>query len=189
MFYTSIRFGGPNGTMEAPKWAPFAAPPPNKTNVVSKQLVDLIDQMVGDPTDPKTKAYLSSMWDMIEKAIVTMPFPPSQYSAYTNAIVGKPLALVNAGISLELAEPVKKAQFSGTLKKQPAKTEEEMMSSYNFPVKIGDVCNPTSILRQMLTRDSLIVPLTVSSAIGTWIRKHKTQSSMLSTPTSQPTMT
>jgi hypothetical protein len=139
VFYTSIRFGGPNGTLEAPKWAPFAAPAPDKANVVSQQLVDLINQMVGAPGDPKTQAYLHSMWDMIEKAIVTMPFPPSQYSAYANAIVGKPLALVNVGFSLELADPVMKARYSTKLKETPKKTEEDIMSSYEFPVKLGDV--------------------------------------------------
>jgi hypothetical protein len=144
VFYTSLRFGGPNGTMEAPKWAPFAQPAPDKTNIVSDQLVNLINEMVSDPNkpnDPKTKAYLSGMWDMINRAIVNMPFPPSQYSAYANAIVGKPLALVNVGWSLELAEPVAKAQFAYP-DKLPGKfgpTEEDMMKSYDFQIKIGDV--------------------------------------------------
>jgi hypothetical protein len=139
IFYTSIRFGGPNGTMEAPKWAPFAHPASDQANVVSAQLVNLIDQMVGRPGDETAQDYMAAIWDMIEKAIVTMPFPPSQYSAYANSIVGKPLALVNVGISLELAEPVMKAQYSMNLKSQPTQTEEQAMASYSFQVKIGDV--------------------------------------------------
>ncbi|KAI9857978.1 MAG: hypothetical protein M1813_007948 [Trichoglossum hirsutum] len=135
IFYTSLQFGGPTGTMTSPKWAPFATPPPS-SDLVSQQLVDLIAEMQGD--SDTARAYLAAMWDMINSAIVTMPFPPSQYSAYANAIVGKPLALVNAGWSLELAQPVRLAQH--TLGKRPGElgpTEQDAMDGYKFPVKIG----------------------------------------------------
>jgi hypothetical protein len=136
--------------MQSPKWAPFAQPPQDQTNIVSSQLLDLINKMVGPAGNTDTQNYLSAMWDMINAAITNMPFPPSQYSAYANAIVGKPLALINVGWSLELAEPVKKAQFALPVEKLPGgpgfgstpgvnPSEEDMMASYKFPVKIGDV--------------------------------------------------
>ncbi|KAK0117084.1 hypothetical protein ONS96_012922 [Cadophora gregata f. sp. sojae] len=139
IFYTSLRFGGPTGTVTGLQWAPFAQPAePDK--LVSQQLVDLINQMQGDDI-AKAQEYLRAIWGMINGAIGNMPFPPSQYSAYANAIVGKPLALVNAGWSLELAEPVKTAQH--TLGQIPdTGYEQRMMDSYKFPVKIGDMERP-----------------------------------------------
>ncbi len=142
IFFTSLRFGGPTGTVTAPQWAPFASPPPDAAGkLVSQQLIDLIAQMQPSATVPAPNAqeYLRAMWGMINGAISNMPFPPSQYSAYANAIVGKPLALVNVGWSLELAEAPKTAQH--TLGQIPAPGyEAQMLYSYNFPVKIGDVC-------------------------------------------------
>jgi hypothetical protein len=98
--------------------------------------------MQGDPTDDdktrRAQEYLRALWDMINGAIENMPFPPSQYSAYANAIVGKPLALVNVGWSLELAEAPKKAQHTLGQIPEPG-YEEAMMDKYDFHVKIGDV--------------------------------------------------
>jgi hypothetical protein len=72
--------------------------------------------MQGDPSNPNktatAQAYLRAIWKMINGAIATMPIPPSQYSAYANAIIGKPLALVNVGWSMDLAESPKKAQHT-----------------------------------------------------------------------------
>lgn len=125
------------------KWAPFDNPAPDSTGtLVSQQLVDLIAQM--QDASPNAKNYLSALWAMIGDAIQNMPFPPSQYSAYANAIVGKPLALVNVGWSLELAQaPLKAQQTLGPLpgdssiKNNP--TEEAAMAAHDFRVKIGDV--------------------------------------------------
>lgn len=75
IFYTSLRFGGPLGTMAAPKWAPFAEPPAGQ-NLVSDQLTGLVSKMLGGT--PDSKAYLTSFFDMINSAIETMPFPPSE---------------------------------------------------------------------------------------------------------------
>jgi hypothetical protein len=53
---------------------------------------------------------------------------------------GKPPALVNAGWSLELAEPVKKAQHTlGSLTGVLGPSEEDDMNSYNFALKISNV--------------------------------------------------
>jgi hypothetical protein len=137
LFYTSVRYGSPSGTVTGLKWAPFAEPPAGN-NKVSPQLIDLVSQMQ-DSTKGATE-YLGCLWGIIESATNAMPFPPTQYSAYANAIVGKPLALVNIGWSLELAQPVLKHQHTlGPIPGQNGPTEESMMSSYNFKVKIGDV--------------------------------------------------
>lgn len=77
-----------------------------------------------------------------------MPFPPSDYAAYANAIVGKPLALVNAGWSIELAQPPYWRQYTLPAPPNPKpgdkvdpcrKEAEDNMAKYNFKVKIGDV--------------------------------------------------
>jgi hypothetical protein len=50
IFFTSLRFGGPTGTVTAPQWAPFASPPPDAAGkLVSQQLIDLIAQMQPSP--------------------------------------------------------------------------------------------------------------------------------------------
>lgn len=64
----------------------------------------------------------------------------TQYSGFANAIVGKPLALVNAAFSLEMAQPSLKAQHTlGPLPGQLGPTEDDALSSYKFKVKLGDV--------------------------------------------------
>ena len=97
--------------MTSLKWAPFAKPPPD-SNLVSPQLIQLIAR-IQSGTAGEGDDYLGALWNTINQAIVTMPFPPSQYSGYANAIVGKPLALVNAGWSLELAQAPSLAQHTG----------------------------------------------------------------------------
>jgi hypothetical protein len=65
-----------------------------------------------------------------------MPFTPSSYSGYANAIVGKPLALVNVGWSIELAEPAFRPQNSLGHRTQDAQADLE---AYKFKLKLGDV--------------------------------------------------
>jgi hypothetical protein len=145
IFYTSVHFGGQDGTASSLPWAPFATPPPDEANkLVSQQLVELIKEM---QSNASSQGYLAALWDMIDNAIQTMPFPPSQYSGYANAIVGKPLALVNAGWWMELAQAPLKAQHTlgpkpGQTGKNfpvPNPTEEDAMNAYQFKVKLGDV--------------------------------------------------
>ena len=103
---------------------------------------------MGENKDNAGANYLKALWDIVKSAIPTMPFPPSEYAAYANAIVGKPLALVNAGWSIELAQPPYWRQHTLPPPKNPApgatidnlRTEaEENMAKYQFKVKIGDV--------------------------------------------------
>jgi hypothetical protein len=140
-YYTSRQFGGPTGTIESLPWLPFEPPPPEKAKLkASSQLISLIEKLAGAD-------YLQALWEVINSAIPSMPFPPSDYAPYANAIVGKPLALVNAGWSIELAQPPLWSQ--STLPQPPTlKPGEEDplrgqarsdLEAYKFKVKIGDV--------------------------------------------------
>lgn len=93
-FYREVRFGGPLGAQAAPKWLPFKpngdAPTPE-----TRQLDALVAKLEGPE-------YLAGFWHMITTAQEKLPAAPSAYAQYINSIVGKPLALVNTGWSLEL---------------------------------------------------------------------------------------
>jgi hypothetical protein len=150
IFYTSLQFGGPTGTIKTKDWLPFD-PPATPEGIVSDQLDALIKKM--QAPGEAGRAYLLALWDLIRRAIPTMPFPPSDYAQFANAIVGKPLALVNVGWSLELAQPAWWRQH--TLpppnivpENQPDYLRDEAGlylcsgKNYNFPVKIGDADRP-----------------------------------------------
>ena len=94
-FYREVRLGGPTGVTETSAWTPFQ--PPTQTQD-TKQLDYLLANIVGpDPT------YLTALFQMIEGAFANIPPAPGSYAQYLGSIVGKPLALVNMGWSLELA--------------------------------------------------------------------------------------
>jgi hypothetical protein len=148
IFYTSVRFGGPTGVIKSHDWLPFSQPPtPSSTVAVSDQLRALVAVLI-DTSNPATKGqYLLSLWKTIEVAIQNMPFAPSAYSGTANAIVGKPLALVNVGWSLELAQPPLWAQHTlppppvlAPRTVDPLRTDAiNAMKEYKFKVKLGDV--------------------------------------------------
>jgi hypothetical protein len=139
-FYVEMNLGGPTGSITGPRWLPFD-PPKNGTGaadpvtglpLVSPQLVQLIGELTADA------AYLSSFWNMITQAVAKMPYAPADYAAYASAIVGKPLALVNVGLSLELATAPLSSQ--STLPPPAAKSPD--LLGYKFPIKIGDIERP-----------------------------------------------
>lgn len=90
-------------------------------------------------TGTNGEAYLRSFWDMITQAVENMPYAPADYATYASAIVGKPLALVNVGFSLELATPPLQTQT--TLPPSSPATAPDLLS-YKFPIKIGDADRP-----------------------------------------------
>lgn len=149
IFYTSLQFGGPTGTIKTKDWLPFN-PPDKAETLVSDQLAALVKRMQKQDTGSD---YLLALWDLIRRAIPTMPFPPSDYAQFANAIVGKPLALVNVGWSLELAQPPFWQQH--TLANPPLRAllpgesdylrsdaENDLKKTYEFHVKIGDADRP-----------------------------------------------
>lgn len=94
-FYREVVHGGINKDTLSPGWSPFAKGAAQK---VPKQLDDLIVQLGND-------AYLEAFFTMIDDAFALLPPAPGSYAQYLNSIVGKPLALTNAGFSLELSTP------------------------------------------------------------------------------------
>ncbi|KAK4040197.1 hypothetical protein C8A01DRAFT_35799 [Parachaetomium inaequale] len=98
-FYREIVHRSDKRATVSPAWSPFAKP--NAATVreeVSGQLRDLVTQLADD-------AYLEAFLAMVDRAFALLPPAPASYAQYLNSIVGKPLALVNAGFSLELATP------------------------------------------------------------------------------------
>ena len=80
---------------------------------------------------------------MITKVIELMPFAPADYAVYATAIVGKPLALVNAGFSLEVSTPPLEPQTTLPPKLDPnPPTEADILFAYEFSIKIGDRDHP-----------------------------------------------
>lgn len=143
-FYQEIRMGGANGTNTSRKYIPMkpTTPPDPSADPANVQLDGFIAQFDQNPE------YLQAFFDMINGAIQTMPFPPADYGGYANAIIGKPLALVNVGMSLELAAPAIIAQNTfGKLKHKdpafiknpdPGAAYQADLESFSFPLKIGD---------------------------------------------------
>lgn len=89
--------------------------------------------------------YLRSFFEMVSRAIETMPYAPADYAAYATSIIGKPLALVNVGFSLELAT----SPLRGTTVPSPPSllgpaipTDPAPLLDYKFPIKIGDADRP-----------------------------------------------
>lgn len=94
-------------------------------------------------TDATGPVYLRAVFDVIVAAVETMPYAPADYAAYSTSIIGKPLALVNVGVSLELAIPPLESQSTRPPKLDPSTPSgADILFSYNFPIKIGDKDRP-----------------------------------------------
>lgn len=128
-FYREVRLGGPKGVLEEPKWVPFI-PPASKDENKSPDRIqfDALVERMGD------KDYLKEFWKMVVKALSSLPPAPSSYAQYLTAIVGKPLALVNMGWSLELDQQPLENQSTYSKKKDPLMRLQE----YELQVKLGD---------------------------------------------------
>jgi hypothetical protein len=127
-FYREVRTGGVNGNTEQPKWQPFN--PPNNVPITTQLdalLLKLSDQSANGV------AYLRAFLNMITAAQDSIPHPPDEYADFLSAIVGRPLALVNTGWSLELSTLPLENQ-SSTNKTPP----EKNLSDYPFTLKLGD---------------------------------------------------
>lgn len=134
-FYREVRFGGPLGALVAPKWMPFA-PDRGSTGEDETQLDALVDKL----TDPE---YLKGFWHMITTAQDNLPPAPTAYAQFLNSIVGKPLALVNMGWSLELDKPPLTNQSTKSTVTKPERMlthprNEDPSPYYRFQVRLGD---------------------------------------------------
>jgi hypothetical protein len=126
-FYREVRLGGVNGTTEPPKWKPFKQPD-QVTAAGTSQLDNLLGQFDKDPN------YLRDFISVINKGLDAVPPAPSAYAEYLPAIIGKPLALVNTGWSLELATDPLTNQSLQSLDRPP----EKALLDYEFSLKLGD---------------------------------------------------
>ena len=155
-FYREVRMGGPTGAQTSPGWLPFAEPDnPDKRGgdedggPIAKQLARLIETIANKP------GYLPAFMAMVTSATMyTGAVAPSAYSEFKSALIGKPLALVNMGFSMELSQPSRTSQLmnDGTPKKElyqfpvtkktpgPGCEKNDVYDKnyYRFPVKLGD---------------------------------------------------
>ncbi|KAI5777098.1 hypothetical protein EDC01DRAFT_714248 [Geopyxis carbonaria] len=132
-FYREIRIGGPLGTLASAAWLPFD-PDPSEARAENAQLDAFIAQLHGDAT------YTTELWDMLTQALAALQPAPSAYAEYVNALVGRPLALVNTGWALELAGPEYVNQATSAARQTP---DTYLLSgagkrAYEFQLKLGD---------------------------------------------------
>jgi len=129
--------GGPAGTSASLKWLPFD--PPKDAPQTSQ-----LDALLAKFADTQ---YLQAFFDMINSSIASnLAQAPSTYATYTSAIIGKPVALVNIGWSLELADLPKRNWSSVNTRTptrqllRPDKTPfpPDDTGGYTFPIKLGD---------------------------------------------------
>ncbi|KAL9610371.1 MAG: hypothetical protein Q9167_004911 [Letrouitia subvulpina] len=137
-FYREVRFGGSTGTQTTTKWLPYDPP----TTLPSTSQLDFLIQKLS------FRSYLSAFVDMIlQSTSSNQVAAPDSYATFSSAIVGKPLALVNIGYSLELSGPENKnwstvnTQGPDLHLLQPNGTSfpPKAAGGYTFPVKLGDV--------------------------------------------------
>ncbi|TGJ64883.1 hypothetical protein EYR41_008891 [Orbilia oligospora] len=134
-FYREVRVT--QGTNGSTKWLPFDHRK-SATEGPKSQLDRLIDELLS-----KDQIYLLSFVDMITDALDRTTVPPSSYGQFVNALVGRPLALVNMGWSLELATAPKKTQSTLNNQKNLSNPwgllpDPQNLKVYSFPVKFGD---------------------------------------------------
>ncbi|PHH66831.1 hypothetical protein CDD81_5963 [Ophiocordyceps australis] len=133
-FYREVRFGGPLGALQSPKWLPFS-PKDTPPTPDTRQLDALVDKLV----DPE---YLRGFWFMVTTAQDKLPPAPSAYAQFLNSIVGKPLALVNTGWSLELDGPPLQIQSKEGKVNEPERLltppTDDKKPFYQFQVRLGN---------------------------------------------------
>lgn len=138
-FYREVRLASPGSqqhTSASAKWLPFA-PPAERPK--TQQLDHLIDKLVEE--DQK---YLNAFLGMANQSLEKGTTAPSAYAGFLNSLVGRPLALVNAGWSLELSTDAKKpqAKTGSDIEQEPRMklrgVQDNSKDVYRFPLKLGD---------------------------------------------------
>lgn len=142
-FYREVRKGGHAGTETGLKWLPFD--PPHITADSNSSQLDHLILKLDDPN------YLQGFFDMINSSVeANQSHAPNTYATYSSAIIGKPLALANAGWSLELSQP-QTANWSSITTADDAAGNLSLLrpdgissfevgdpGAYSFRVKLGD---------------------------------------------------
>jgi hypothetical protein len=122
-FYRELTPGRDNASQDS-KWIPFQ--PPTKISGAHPQLDRLVTAL-------GSKQNLLDFFTMVSDAQDNAPHTPAAYAENLPAITGKPLALVNAGWSIELASPPMTNQ-SSVLNTSPSPD----LPDYKFPIQFGD---------------------------------------------------
>lgn len=131
IFYREVRLGGPSGSDVEPKWLPFQ-PPASPPDSSQQQMDHLVSKL-------SKKDYLEAFILMIKDALNHTLHTPATYSQSLNSLIGRPLALVNTGWSIELAAPPHTNQSDlNNYKPGMTLTGEDGTDQYAFPVKLGD---------------------------------------------------
>jgi hypothetical protein len=144
-FYREVRLGGRANVSAGFKWLPFD--PPSKLNTVTQKDVKQLNHLIDKLTE-SDQVYLKAFFHMITQSLDDkQTHAPATYATFSSAIIGKPLALTNAGWSLELAgepsrnwstnnpnEPLRHLLQPGT----NAQYTVDDPNGYTFRIKLGD---------------------------------------------------
>ena len=142
-FYREARKASPenpNPVSAAKRWQPFG----RGQNTPNTSQIDRLINLFTDT--PEGQVYLESFIAMITHSLNQSKPSPSAYGQYINALVGKPLALVNIGYSLELATDARTNQSTASSQVNlhtkyhllPSDLSDGDKDVYRFPLKLGD---------------------------------------------------
>ncbi|OTA63075.1 hypothetical protein K449DRAFT_443531 [Hypoxylon sp. EC38] len=137
-FYREVRLASPDApkhTSKSAEWLPFA-PPPDRPHT------EQLDHLISRLTEQDQK-FLHDFLRMANDFLTLASPAPSAYASFLNSLVGRPLALVNAGWSLELATEATTNHADLDLDTEPDPpiklTGGRNDNIYDFPVKFGDI--------------------------------------------------
>ncbi|KAK3694276.1 hypothetical protein B0T22DRAFT_487822 [Podospora appendiculata] len=138
-FCREIRFGGPKGTLASDDWLPFGPP----RDAADRAKSTKVAQLNGFIERLKDASYLQGIVSMIEESSKNSPAAPNAYAETLASVIGKPLALVNVGWSLELAGDAysNQSDFHTALPSDLSLLggpQSSVSGHYTFPIKIGD---------------------------------------------------
>ncbi|KAI1359327.1 hypothetical protein F5Y08DRAFT_84315 [Xylaria arbuscula] len=135
-FYQEVCVGE-NGAVKSEQWLPFKMT--EKVERQRNQLDRLIYHAAMD------KSYLESLLLMIAGAMESAAVAPDAYGEFLNSIIGRPLALINMGWSLELGtdENTNQSKVNENLPLRhllplPPDNKDPDYKRYQFPLKMGD---------------------------------------------------
>ena len=137
-FYREVRIAAPTAPVSAPssaKWLPFD-PPPTAGGSDAAQLDKLVALLTA-----QDQTYVLAFIAMMNQSLEASTSAPAAYGTFLNSLVGRPMALVNAAWSIELATDAKTDQSSldGHETKQQDTGLLDGAEIYNFRVKLGDM--------------------------------------------------
>lgn len=142
-FYREVRLGGPSGT-SMPK-QPFLPFGPSKDNTTQ------LDFLIAKFADPD---YLQSFLDTINAAFKNLAPAPNSYAEYLSSMIGKPLALTNIGVSLELSTDPLASQST----RNNVAPRIPLLPPGSLPADCPD-CEPVASVKDSMAEPILPIPL------------------------------